>query len=112
MNTQTNIEQRVMANVGVIYTARKVFSPAMLKLYVLAAATVAIWRLVWVTRVEQNLLQVMNGGAVAVWNYFVYAVVHTNPSVQITLAIATLAFVGLVVDAVRSASTPRQMMAY
>lgn len=110
MNTG-NIEQRVMANVGVIYTARQVFSPTMLKLYVLAAATLAIWRLVWVTRVEQNFLQVMNGGLVSVWNYFVSAIVHTHPTVQVTLAIAAIAFGGLVVDAVRSA-TPRRMMAY
>lgn len=101
-----------MASVGVIYAVRKAFSPAMLKLYVLAAATVAIWRLVWVTRVEQNFLNVTNGGVVAVGNYVLYAVVHTHLAVQITLAIAAVAFVGLIIDAVRAGATPRRMMAY
>jgi hypothetical protein len=112
MTTQTNIEQRVMANVGIIYTARKVFSPTALKLYVFALSALALWKLVWVTRIEQNLLQVMNGGAVAVWNYGIYALLHTNLVVQITLAIAAVAFVGLMVDVLRSASTPRQTLAY
>ena len=108
----TNLEQRVMANVGIIYTARKVFSPTMLKLYVLVAATVAIWRLVWVTRVEQNFAHVMSGGAVAAFNYLAYAVLHTHLVVQITLAIAAVAFVMLVADLIRSATTPRQTLAY
>jgi hypothetical protein len=108
----TTIEQRVMANVGVIYTTRKVFSPTMLKLYVLVLAMLAIWRLVWVTRIEQNFLHIMNGGVVAVGNYVVYALLHTHPAVQVTLAIAAVAFVMLVADFVRSAATPRQSLAY
>jgi hypothetical protein len=116
MTTQTNmqstIETRVMANVGAIYTARKIFGPVALKLYVLALSGLALWKLVWVTRIEQNLLQVMNGGVVAVWNYATYAILHTNVVVQITLAVATIAFVMLVADLIRSAATPRQRLAY
>ncbi len=109
---QSNIETRVMANVGVIYTARKVFSTTMLKLYVLVAAVLAIWRLVWVTRVLQNFALVEKNGLVSMGNYAVYAVLHTHPAVQITLAVAAVAFVLLVVDIVRSAITPRPRLAY
>lgn len=112
MSNQTSIEQRVMANVGVIYTARKIFGPTMLKLYVLALAALAMWRLVWVTRIEQNFLHAVNGGAVSVWNYFVSAVMHTHPSVLITLAIAAAAFAGLMSDLFRSAFTPRQTLSF
>jgi hypothetical protein len=113
MTTQTTIEERVMANVSVIYMARKVFGTTALKLYVLAIAAVALWKLVWVTRIEQNFLQVMHGGAVAAGNYAVYAVLHTHPVVQLTLAVAAVAFVMLVADLVRAAaSTPRRHLAY
>ena len=108
----TNIEQRVMANVGVIYTTRRVFSATMLKVYVLVLAALALWRLVWVTRVEQNFTAVMHGGALAAGNYAMYAFLHTHLVVQITLAVAAVAFVLLVVDLVRSASIPRQTLAY
>lgn len=93
-----------MANVGAIYATRKVFSPVMLKFYVLALAMLAIWRLVWVTRIEQNFLQVMNGGVAAVGNYAVYAFIHTHLAVQITVAVAAVAFVMLALDLTRSVS--------
>jgi hypothetical protein len=112
MTTQTNIEQRVMANVGAIYTVRKVFGATMLKIYVLALSSLALWKLVWVTRIEQNFLQVMNGGAAAVWHYATYAILHTNLVVQITLAIALVALVMLAIDVARSLATPRQHLAY
>jgi hypothetical protein len=111
-NIQSSIEQRVMAGVGVIYTARKAFSATMLKLYVFVLAMLGLWRLVWVTRIEQNFLQVMRGGAVAEGNYAVYAFVHTHLAVQITFAIAAVALVLFVADLVRSVSTPRQHLAY
>lgn len=101
-----------MANVGVIYTTKRVFAPTMLKLYVLVLSALALWKLVWVTRIEQNFLQVMNGGAAAVWNYAANAILHTNFVVQITLTIAAVAFVLLALDVVRSVATPRRRMAY
>ncbi|HEV8666420.1 MAG TPA: hypothetical protein VN665_01050 [Candidatus Paceibacterota bacterium] len=108
----TNIEQRVMANVGVIYTTRRVFSATMLELYVLVLAILAIWRLVWVTRVLQNFSIVEKNGLISIGNYAVYAVLHTHPLVQVTLAIAAIAFVMLVADIFRSATTPRRHLAY
>jgi hypothetical protein len=111
MTTQSQLEQRVMANVGVIYTARKVFSATAVKAYVLLLATLALWRLVWVTRVEQNFMAVMHGGLGAVGNYALYALVHTHLAVQATLAVAAVAFVMLVVDLARSAATPRLYLA-
>ncbi len=107
-----NIEERVMANVGVVYSVRQAFSATALKAYVLVAALLAIWKLVWVTRIESNFLHVMNGGVAAVGNYIAYAFIHTHPQVQITLAIAAVAFVALAVDLFRSASTPRLTVAY
>ena len=108
----TNIEQHVMANVGVIYTGRKVFSATMLKLYVLVLAMLAIWRLVWVTRVLQNFTVVEKNGLASMANYALYAVLHTHPLVQVTLAIAAVALVLLMVDLLRPAATPRQSLAY
>ena len=113
VNTQiSKIEHQVMASVGVVYTARKLFAPAMLKAYVLVLSALALWRLVWVTRIEQNFFSVMHGGAVAVGEYAIYAFLHTHLVVQITLAVAAVAFVMLVVDLARSVSTPRQNLAY
>jgi hypothetical protein len=112
MITQTSIEQRVMANVGVIYTARQLFSATAIKLYVLVAAMLAVWRLVWVTRVLQNFAVVEKGGFVSMGNYAMYAVVHTHPAVQLTLLVGTAAFVLLAVDLMRSIATPRLHPAY
>jgi hypothetical protein len=111
-DTQSLLEQRVMATVGVIYTTRKVFSPVMLKLYVLALAALALWRLVWVTRIEQNFVRVLNGGATAEWRYAFSAFTHTHTIVLVTIAVAVVAFVGLVLDLARSAASPRQRLAY
>lgn len=112
MTTQTNLEQRVMANVGVIYSARQLLGPTALKLYVLVAAMLAIWRLVWVTRVLQNFAAVEKNGLASMANYLVYAVLHTHPAVQITLAIAAVAFVLLLADLVRSATTPKRQFSF
>jgi hypothetical protein len=106
-NMPSNIEQRVMANVATVYSVRKVFSATALKLYVLVAALLSIWKLVWVTRIMQNFTAVEKNGLVSVGNYFVYAVVHTHPVVQLTLVVAAVAFVALVIDLIRSTSTPR-----
>jgi len=94
-----------MANVGAIYTARKLFSSTALKLYVLAAALLGIWRLVWVTRVEQNLLHVMHGGVVAVGQYVIAAFAHTSTLVQLVFLVALVALGSLMVDIVRSAAS-------
>jgi hypothetical protein len=108
MTTQINIEQRVMANVGVIYSTRKVFSTTALKAYVLVLSALALWRLVWVTKVMQNFAIVEKNGIAAVGNYVVSAVVHTHPIVQVTLAVAAIAFILLFADLFRATSTKQQ----
>ncbi len=100
-----------MAQVGVIYTARKVFSATALKAYVLVLAAVALWRLVWVTRIEHNFLQVMHGGALSVGDYVAYALMHTHFEVQLTLVVATVAFVLLAKDLFR-ATSPKQQYSF
>jgi hypothetical protein len=108
----TNIEQRVMANVGVIYGTRKAFGATALKAYVLVLSALALWKLVWVTKVMQNFATVEKNGIAALGNYALYAVVHTHPVVQLTLAVAAVAFVMLFADLFRATATPRQNLAY
>ena len=112
MNTPTTIEQRVMANVGVIYSARKVFSATALKAYILVLSALVLWKLVWITKVMQNFAIVEKNGIAAVGNYMVYAVVHTHPVVQLTLAIGAIAFMMLFADLFRATATPKQQFSF
>ncbi len=100
---QTKIEQQVMASVGVIHTARRMVSATALKVYTLVASVYALGILVWVSRVGENLAQVMNGGVLAVGNFVLYAAMHTSVAVQATLVVAAIAFFSLVLDLI-----PRQ----
>lgn len=102
---QSKIEQQVMASVGVIHTARRMVSGTALKVYALVASVYALGILVWVSKVEENLLNVMNGGVLAVGNYILAALMHTELAVQMLLVVATLALVSLAIDLVRSSAT-------
>ncbi len=106
---QSKIEQQVMASVGVIHTARRMVSATALKVYTLVASVYALGILVWVSRVGENLAQVMNGGVLAVGNFVLYAVLHTTFVVQAVLLVATLALVSLALDLVRTLTTERQL---
>jgi hypothetical protein len=99
---RTKIEQQVMASVGVIHTARRVLSLTALKVYALVASVYALGALVWVSEIQANLLQVMNGGVLAVGNFVLYAVTHTSTAVQLVLLVATVALVSLALDLVRT----------
>ncbi len=113
MSTNTsNIEQQVMANVGVIYSTRHIFGATALKVYVLVLSALALWKLVWVTKILQNFATVEKNGVAAMGNYLFYAVIHTHPVVQLTLAVAAVAFVALFVDLFRATTTPHQHLAY
>lgn len=95
---QTKIEQQVMAGVAVIHTARRAVSATALKVYTLVASVYALGILVWVSRIQENLLEVMNGGVLAVGNYVLFAISHTSMAVQATLVVATVALFSLAFD--------------
>ncbi len=106
---QTKIEQQVMASVGVIHTTRRIFSMTAFKVYTLVASVYALGILVWVSRIQENLLEVMNGGVLAVGNYVLFAVTHTSVAVQATLVVAAIAFFSLALDLIprtRRSMTP------
>jgi hypothetical protein len=105
----SKIEQQVMASVGVIYTARMLTNATALKVYALVLSVWGIGRLVWVSKVLSNFWAVEKNGIGSVSNYLLYAVEHTHLTVQLALLVAAVAFVGLVVDAARSLSTPSRL---
>lgn len=101
---QSKIEQQVMASVAVVHTARRMVSATALKVYVLVASVYALGILVWVSRVEENFLQALNGGVLAVGNFVLAAFVNTSVGVQMASVIAILALGSLAIDLARSAS--------
>lgn len=96
-----------MASVGIIHTARRITSATALKVYALVASVYALGVLVWVSKVEENLLNVMNGGVLAVGNYVLVALAHTEVAVQAVLLVATVALVSLAVDLTRTLISER-----
>lgn len=107
----SKIEQQVMASVAVIYAVRKLASRRALEWSALAASAVALWQMVWVHKVFENFFTVVEkNGLGAIADYLFFAVTHTHLAVQLTLAVATVAFVSLVVDTVR-ASAPTRVFA-
>jgi hypothetical protein len=105
---QSKIEQRVMANVGAVYTARALTGATALKVYVLILSLWTVGRLVWVSRVLDNFVAIEKNGIGAAFNYALYAIGHTHVGVQVALLLAAAAFVMLVVDAVKSLSASQQ----
>jgi hypothetical protein len=106
----TRMEQKVMANVGAIYTGRVLTGMTALKVYALILSVWGVGRLVWVSKVFQNFLIVEKNGAGSIFNYAVSSLTHTHVAVLAVLFVGTVAFVSLVVDAVRSIVTPRQFL--
>ncbi len=102
-NMQSKIEQQVMAGVGAIYTARQLVSATALKLYVCVLSLYGIGRLVWVSRVWENLSHV---GLQNAFNFALSAVTHTHLPVQIALAAFVVAGVWFVADLVKKATEP------
>ena len=98
-----------MANVGVIYTARTLTGTVALKIYALILSVWAIGRLVWVSRVFDNFFAVEQHGFGALSNYFLSSLTHAHLAVQAVLVVAAVAFISLIVDAVRSATTPQRL---
>ncbi len=107
-NGVTKIEQQVMAGVAVVYTARKLASRRAVEWYALAASAVALWQLVWIHKVFENFATIEKNGLGSIATYLFVAVTHTHLAVQLTLAVAAVAFVFLVVDTARSVSPTGQ----
>jgi len=97
-----------MASVGTVYVARQLISLTALKLYVCALALLGLWKLVWITRVYENLAHVGVGGA---FNFMLAAVANTDFLVQITLVALVVAGLSLAREVVRTLSTPRTFAA-
>lgn len=104
----SRIERQVMASVGVIHTARRAVSLTALKIYALVGSVYALGILVWVARVQENLLQVLDGGVLAVGNFVLAALAHTNIAVQAVFLVAIVALVSLALDLVRTLATQHQ----
>ena len=107
LSMQSKIESQVMASVAVVHTARRMVSLTALKVYALVASVYALGILVWVARVQENLLHAANNGVLALGNFVLVALAHTNMVVQAVLLVATVALVSLAVDLVRSLSSRR-----
>ena len=104
---RSKIEQQVMASVAVIYAARALTSRTALEFYVFFLSVWGIGRLVWVSKVFENFSLVEKQGLGAMSNYILYAVEHTHLAVQLTLLVAAVALISLVIDLVRSVSSPQ-----
>ena len=102
MDTSKKIEQQVMASVGVVHVARRLFNPLALKVYVLAFSVAGVATLVSLSHVGANFMTVESHGVLAVGIFFFSAVLGTSIIVQIALAVGALASVSLAADAVRS----------
>ena len=109
MASKTTIEERVMANVGTIYVGRTLTGTTALKVYALILSVWMLGRLVWVAKISQNFWNIEKHGLGSLSNYFVYSLEHTHLAVQLTLLVAAVAFVGLIIDTVRSLAQPRHL---
>lgn len=78
----SNIEQKVMASVGIIYVARQLISGTALRIYVCLIALGLLGRLVWVERVVENFMQSGVGNA---FNFITSAILNTELPVQLAL---------------------------
>ncbi len=103
----TTIEKNVMANVALIYTARKFMSRTALKLYVCVACLWGLASLVWVAKVFENLATVGVAGSL---QFFIAALINTDMLVQLTLIVGAVAALSLAADLVRSVATPRVLI--
>jgi uncharacterized membrane protein YqhA len=101
---KSNIEHQVMASVSVIYTARRLVSAPAIKLYVCALALFSLARLVWVSKVFENLSQVGLGNTL---QFMLSAALNTDVLVQVALMALVVAGVSLTRDLVRSATATR-----
>lgn len=98
----SKIEQQVMASVGAIYLARTLVGATALKLYALLLSVWGIGKLVWVSKVFENLAVAEQSGIQAVGNFILVALSHAQFGVQIALVVAVIAAVSLFLDVTRT----------
>lgn len=101
-----------MASVGTIYATRQLTSVGALKIYALLLSLWAVGRLVWVSMVFKNFMQVEKSGAGAIFNYTLQAVEHTHVAVQLCLLIVIVAAISLALDVIRSISSPSRSLSF
>jgi len=111
-NTNRKVEQRVMANVGAIYTVRSLTGTTALKLYTLILSIWAIGRFAWVARVFDNFTVVEKSGFGSTANFAVYALEHAHLGVQVALVVAALALAMLARDIVRALPDRHQQFSF
>jgi hypothetical protein len=97
----SKMEQKVMANVALIYTLRKAAGRTALKLYVMAFSVLGIAFFVSVPHVLNNFSHVAQGGVGSIAGFVLAAVVGTTIIVQIALILGTAALVSLAADYIR-----------
>ncbi len=97
----SNLEQKVMANVAMIYTARKMVSRTALKFYVLVLSLAGMVFLVSLPHVADNFAHIANGGVGSIAIFLTTAVLSTTLVVQAILLVMALAFVSLATDFLR-----------
>lgn len=90
------IEERVMANVALVYATRLMLSRTALKLYALLGSAAGIVALVSISNVATNFVNVAQGGVGSVAVFTVSAVLGTTLIVQVALAVAAFSAVSLV----------------
>jgi hypothetical protein len=108
-NKPSKIEQKVMASVGTIYTARILTGTMALEIYALVLSIWAIGRLAWVAKVFANFALVEKAGFASTANFVVSALEHAHLGVQIALVVAAAACIALVRDfaiTLRQSQTP------
>ncbi len=101
----TQIKQNVMASVALIHAARTLFGATALKLYVLLASVWGIGRLVWVSKIFENLSLVEKSGITAVGNFMLAALEHTSTSVLLVLVVAVVTAFLLFLDVARAGAS-------
>jgi hypothetical protein len=98
----SNLEQKVMANVAMIYTARKMASKTALKLYVLALSLAGIVFLVSLPHIADNFAHVAGGGVGSIAAFVLTAVISTTLVVQAALILGAAALASLTFDFFKS----------
>ena len=90
-----------MANVAVIYTARKLMGRTALEFYTLVVSLVGAAFFVSLPHIALNFERVASGGVGSIALFILTAVLSTTIVVQIALLLGAVAFASLVADFVR-----------
>lgn len=101
------LEQHIMKRVYRTHYLKKVFNPLMFKVYILVVAFVGMSSLVSIINVVNNMPSLLEVGSV--YRFTSSAIVNTEWSVQLVLAVAVLAVVLLVRDTIKNFSYHKRL---